>query len=955
MRSLLFQSPARLGLRVGGVLRTCTTPVRYSSARASPKRTDRTPLNLTALDEKWREIWKKNGTLQNGNGAVPKGQATSVGREKENMYILSMFPYPSGKLHLGHLRVYTIADVMARYHRMQGKEVLLPMGWDAFGLPAENAAIERGVHPGEWTRENMARMKEQLQVMNGSFDWSREFATCDPEFYKQTQKIFLLLHSAGLVDRKRSEVNWDPVENTVLANEQVDASGRSWRSGAIVEQRSLEQWFLNITKYQESLLEDLDKLAKDDAWPDLVLSQQKHWIGKTKAAYYDFVVDLGGSETETLRVYTTRPETLFAVQYLALSPHSELVQRLAEKDEELRAWLEKAKTLPHDSKEGYPISYLSATSPLDLAQRARGSTETTSIPVYVAPYVRGDYETGALMGVPAHDLRDYHFWKTHRKEGPIQYAVTPSSDGSIAGLNGPYIGEGYMTSLAKSFAQMDSEAAAEKLVHELATETSAAQPITKWKLRDWLISRQRYWGTPIPMVHCNTCGVQPVPDAELPVILPQVEHHWAEGRRGNPLESAEEWAKTSCPKCHGPAKRDTDTMDTFVDSSWYYLRFADPKNSELPISEAALRKHLPVDMYIGGIEHAILHLLYSRFIFKALLDVLYPGVAADLPLVEPFKRLITQGMVHGKTYTDPDTGRFLKPDEVDLSDASNPMVTASGKKANTSFEKMSKSKHNGVDPTSFIAQYGADTTRAHMLFQAPVSDVVNWDEDKIAGVTRWLKRLHAVVATLPTSETYSAWDAKDYFEKKAGPASSQEADANVWRATQKGIAAITQSYDKVYALNTVVSHLMEWTNVLIENSTASEAVKIASVSQLLPMMAPITPAVAEECWGMLYTKAGSIFDPDSARWPVVDGTLGLLAQSTIKCAVQVNGKLRCVVHIEKPSAELKQGSPEWRDWFVDQIKASDEAKSKVMKSDCDIRQAKKIFVVKGGSTANFVL
>lgn len=955
MRSLLLQTPARLGLRVGA-LRACITPVRHHSARTSPKRTDRAPLNLPALDEKWRQIWKKNGSRQDATAFRDDNAAAApAGREKEDMYILSMFPYPSGKLHLGHLRVYTIADVMARYHRLQGKEVLLPMGWDAFGLPAENAAIERGVDPGEWTRENMARMKEQLGVMNGSFDWSREFGTCDPEFYKQTQKIFLLLHSAGLVQRKRSEVNWDPVENTVLANEQVDASGRSWRSGAIVEKRSLEQWFLKITQYQESLLDDLDKLAKDDAWPDLVLSQQKHWIGKTKAAYYDFVIDLPEAETETLRVYTTRPETVFAAQYLALSPHSALVQRLAEKDSSLRAWLETAKDLLPESREGYKIPYLSATSPLDLTRRATGTGQPTSLPVYVAPYVRGDYETGALMGVPAHDVRDYHFWKKHQENEPIKYAVSPSSDGSITGLDGPFIGEGYMTSLAQSYERMNSEEAAEKLVHQIATETSAAQPITKWKLRDWLISRQRYWGTPIPMVHCNTCGVQPVPDTDLPVILPKVDHHWAEGRTGNPLESADEWVNTSCPKCHGPAKRDTDTMDTFVDSSWYYLRFADPRNSELPISEAALRKHLPVDMYIGGIEHAILHLLYARFIFKALIDVLYPGVAADMPLIEPFKRLITQGMVHGKTYTDPDTGRFLKPDEVDLSDASSPKVTSSGKSANTSFEKMSKSKHNGVDPTSFIAQYGADTTRAQMLFSAPVSDVVNWDEDKIAGVTRWLKRLHSLVTTLPSSEEFTAWNAKAYFEKKSDGTSSHQADADIWRATQKGIAAVTQSYDKVYALNTVVSHLMEWTNVLTDNNAASEAVKVASISQLLPMLAPITPAVAEECWSILYPKLGSIFDPESARWPVVDGTLELLAQSTIKCAVQINGKLRCVVNVSKPPAELKQGSPEWRDWFVDQIKDSDEAKSKVMKSDLDIRQAKKIFVVKGGQTANFVL
>ncbi|KAH6652164.1 hypothetical protein BKA67DRAFT_521209 [Truncatella angustata] len=954
MRSLLYNAPARFGLRVGA-LRTCISSPRSYATPVHQKRNDRPQLNLPALDEKWRSKWKESGALHDiadPELRKPDGDSQSGPGVKENMYILSMFPYPSGKLHLGHLRVYTIADVMARYHRLQGKHVLLPMGWDAFGLPAENAAIERGIDPAEWTRDNMARMKEQLEVMNASFDWSREFATCDPDFYKQTQKIFLRLRSAGLVDRKRSEVNWDPVENTVLANEQVDSSGRSWRSGAIVEQRSLEQWFLKITNYQESLLEDLNKLGKDDAWPDLVLSQQRNWIGRTKAAYYDFNLNLPEGQTEHLKIYTTRPETIFAVQYLALAPQSPLVRKLAEKDVELRAFVQKAEQLPHDSKEGYLIPNLTATSPLN------GSAP---VPVYVAPYVRGDYETGALMAVPAHDLRDYHFWKQHQGDKPIEYAVTPAKDGSIKGLDGPYIGTGYMTSLAKPFAQMDSEGAAEKIVEQISTESSAAQPVTKYRLRDWLISRQRYWGTPIPIIHCNSCGAQPVPDADLPVTLPRVDHHWADGRTGNPLESAEDWVNTPCPKCHGPAKRDTDTMDTFVDSSWYYLRFADPNNSEQPISKSALQSHFPVDMYIGGVEHAILHLLYARFIFKALLDVDYPDVAAKLPLVEPFKRLIAQGMVHGKTYTDPDTGKFLKPDEVDLSDSSNPKMSSSGKRPNTSFEKMSKSKHNGVDPTSFVGQYGADTTRAHMLFQAPVSDVVNWDEDKIAGITRWLKRLHNLVADLAPVEEKTAWDAREYFKHQTratgngGDPAQFDADVNVWRATQQGIAAISQSYEKVYALNTVVSHLMQWTNTLLENSAASELVKIASVSQLLRMLAPITPAVAEECWSILYPKLDSIFDPKAANWPVVDGTLDLLTQSFIKCAVQVNGKLRCVVQVTKPSDELKQGSTDWKDWFVNQIKESGEAQNKMMKPDCDIRQARKTIVVKNGQTVNFVL
>ncbi|KAI1853686.1 hypothetical protein JX266_001670 [Neoarthrinium moseri] len=958
MQSLLHHTRARLGRRVAS-LRICTPAIRCHASTNAPRRSDASRLDLPALDEKWRKAWKQNGSASNPNGtSLTSNHAASAPAAGRNMYILPMFPYPSGNLHLGHLRVYTIADVMARYHRLQGKQVLLPMGWDAFGLPAENAAIERGIDPAVWTRDNIARMKEQLGVMNGSFDWSREFATCDPDFYGQTQRMFLLLMEKGLVERRKAEVNWDPVENTVLANEQVDAAGRSWRSGAKVEKRQLEQWFFRITKYQESLQEDLEKLALDDAWPEMVLTQQRNWLGRTDGAYYQFALKPDLPDVvqlpvlESLKVYTTRPETIFAAQYLALSPQSALVQSLADRDDKLRAFLAEAKDLPHTSMAGYKIPYLAATSPL-------GSHTGEAIPVYVAAYVRADYETGALMGVPAHDLRDFNFWKEHCPGELIKRAVSPTEGEPTVNSGEPYLSAGFMTSLAKSYEGQPSEQAAQGIVQEIASDSGLAEPIVKWKLHDWLISRQRYWGTPIPIIHCASCGPQPVPDEELPVALPRVDHHWAEARTGNPLETAEDWIRTECPKCHGPARRDTDTMDTFVDSSWYFMRFADPTNSKLPISKSALQENLPVDLYIGGVEHAILHLLYARFFFKAVVDALYPEYAAETHLIEPFKRLITQGMVHGRTYSDPETGRFLKPDEVDLSDASNPKVVETGAKPNVTFEKMSKSKHNGVDPTTFIAQYGADATRAHMLFQAPVSDVVNWDEDKIAGITRWLKRLHKFVAALSPVKGGPAWNGKEYFGKSTAgfdrEATAQwDADVDVWRATQKGIAAVTLSYEKVYALNTTVSHLMEWTNVLLE-SPASELVKIESSSRLIHLMAPITPAFAEECWSLLHPSSDGIFESTQRNWPETDGTLEMLGQSYIRCAVQVNGKLRCVVAVSKPPQELKQGSPEFRDWFVEQIMQSEEARHKVMKPECDIRAAKKAFVVKGGQTANFVL
>ncbi|KAK7954031.1 hypothetical protein PG996_014917 [Apiospora saccharicola] len=930
-----------------------------------------TQLDFPALDAKWRREWEKAQSTDHGLKGASKRDNAQPASDKKSMYILPMFPYPSGKLHLGHLRVYTIADVVARFRRLQGHPVLLPMGWDAFGLPAENAAIERGVEPAAWTTENMTHMKEQLELMNGSYDWSREFATCDPSFYKHTQRIFLLLLKNGLASRKAAEVNWDPVENTVLANEQVDADGHSWRSGAKVEKRNLEQWFFHITEYQESLLQDLETLAENEAWPERVLAQQRNWLGREFAAHYDFRIQSGdGTALEPVRVYTTRPETIYAAQFIALSPASPAVRKLAENDADLRTYLESLKGSPdlvsHSPTEGYKIPYLTARNPLNTAEESSDSTQ--SIPVYVAAYVRGDYETGALMGVPAHDLRDFNFWSTHQPGQPIKYAVTPNEVGQIGGMEeGPFLGAGYMTSLAGAHRGLPSGQAAEAVVEAIQSSTGSAKGVVKWKLRDWLISRQRYWGTPIPIVHCDTCGPQPVPDEQLPVTLPKVEHHWKEGRSGNPLEKADDWINTTCPKCHGAAKRDTDTMDTFVDSSWYYMRFADPQNAELPVTEAALKEHLPVDVYIGGVEHAILHLLYARFIYKTVVDLMYsdqPGRSrveekTGRSVLEPFKQLITQGMVHGKTYSDPSSGRFLKAAEVDLSNPSKPYVIATGEKPGVSYEKMSKSKHNGVDPTDFISKYGADATRAHMLFQAPVSDVVNWDEDKIAGVTRWLRRLHDYVQSLgPASEESPAWAAEAYFtkiKKEMGEAGQEQAaqwsaDTDIWRATQQTVEQITKSYEKVYSLNTTVSLLMGLTNTMMDSKAASLTIKMAAMNHLLRMMAPITPGFAEECWGLLYPSTRSIFD---STWPEMDGTIELLGHDYIKCAVMVNGKMRCVATVPHRPSSMEEKSQEYQVWLTDHILQTEEAQAKL--ASFDIRKAKKAFIVKGGKTVNYLL
>jgi leucyl-tRNA synthetase len=879
-----------------------------------------------------------------------------------------MFPYPSGHLHLGHLRVYTIADAVARFHALRGHKVLLPFGWDAFGLPAENAAIERGINPAMWTRANIAKMKEQLDLMNGSWDWSRELATCDPSFYKHTQKIFLLLHEQGLAYQAEAEVNYDPVDKTVLANEQVDANGCSWRSGAKVEKRKLKQWFLRISEFRDSLLQDLEVLSKNEAWPERVLAMQKNWLGKSTGATIKFpILAFEHDMHAAIEVFTSRPDTLFGVQYLALASTHPVVSKLAEKDPELQAFLDTLPALPPDSKVGYMLPHIRAVNPLAYDEATPEATKR-SIPVYVAPYVLGDYGEGAVMGVPGHDVRDHAFWKTHHYDEPVRFVLAASEDESTTAMrNEPFLDQGIMTEHSGLFKGRSSEEAGRMLVTMLE-EAGLAKAVEKWRLRDWLISRQRYWGTPIPIVHCESCGAVPVPDEQLPVVLPEVDEHWVDKKTGNPLEHLEDWVNTSCPKCNGPATRDTDTMDTFVDSSWYYMRFIDAHNKDAPFSAEKAKSMLPVDLYIGGIEHAILHLLYARFIYKFLMtSCLVPDAATADTAHEPFRRLITQGMVHGRTYSDPATGRFLKPDEVDLSDPANPKVVATGETASVSYEKMSKSKHNGVDPTNVITQHGADATRAHMLFQAPVSEVLDWDGDKIVGVTRWLGRVHDMVQRLASASTTEADDTpRSYFERTAGRLDSMtaeelaqwDADVSLWRDVQRTIASVTASYEKVYALNTVVSDLMSLANTIQENDgVATELVQRHAVSALLRMMAPITPAFSEECWSIMgfQPKGESMFKGQSrARFPELDGTLELelLQPRKQTCAVQVNGKLRAVVEIPKPNGLV---GDRLRDWVVTEILKTDEGKARLSSGPMDVAQAKKVIVIKDGKLVNFVL
>ena len=769
-----------------------------------------------------------------------------------------------------------------------------------------------------------------------------------------------MLYERGLAYQELAEVNYDPVDETVLANEQVDANGCSWRSGAKVEKRKLKQWFFKISEYREALLADLDELAKDNAWPGFVLTQQRNWLGKSSGALVKFpIMSVGHDVGAAIEVFTTRPDTLFGVQYLALASTHPVVEKLADADPELQAFLDTLPGLPPDSKVGYLLPQLRAVNPLAYHDETPEATRA-SLPVYVAPYVLGDYGEGAVMGVPGHDLRDHHFWREHRNEEPVRIVLAASEDESTTAMeNTPFVSHGYMTEHSGPFRGRHSTEAGAMMMRMLE-EANLAKTMEKWRLRDWLISRQRYWGTPIPIIHCDSCGAVPIPDEQLPVKLPEVDRHWAEGKSGNALESSPEFVNATCPKCQGPARRDTDTMDTFVDSSWYYARFADPSNSNQLLSADAGRS-LPVDTYIGGVEHAILHLLYARFIYKFLAETpLLPQYSGEGSFsAEPFKRLITQGMVHGKTFVNPANGRFLKLDEVDLSTPSQPKVAASGEPATVTYEKMSKSKHNGVDPTDFISKYGADAARAHMLFQAPVADVLNWDEEKIAGVTRWLQKLHDQVAKAAAAGAKDSQSAGAYLVEKAKTVGSMtkeelavwDAEATVWREVQRTIGSVTSSYEDVYSLNTAVSDLMSLTNTIVSGDTASGLVKRAALSTLIRLAAPITPAVAEECWSVLHPSSDTL--SQGARFPVPDGSTAALQPRRQRCAVQVNGKVRGVVEMEAAPADLEGQA--LAEWVTAQILGTEEGRARFGEGRYNVQKAQRAIAVAGGRVINFVM
>ncbi len=802
--------------------------------------------NPASIEEKWQQIWiEQNADRTDENSNKPK------------FYTLSMFPYPSGNLHMGHVRVYTITDVIARLKRMQGYRVLNPMGWDAFGLPAENAAIERGIHPAKWTYQNIAQMKGQLQRLGISFDWSREVTTCSPDYYKWTQWIFLQFYNKGLAYQKEAAVNWDPIDQTVLANEQVDNEGRSWRSGAIVERKLLRQWFLKITDYADQLLNDLDKLT---GWPDRVKLMQANWIGKSTGAYLEFPIV---GMDEKIGVFTTRPDTVYGVTYVVLAPEHPLVVQVTTPDrreaveafiKEVGSQSELERTAEDKPKRGIPTG-----------GKAINPFTREEIPIWIADYVLYEYGTGAVMGVPAHDTRDFKF--AHENNLGIKTVIVPNNTDTVEPLKEAYTEPGIMINSGEFDGMMSTEG--KQAIINKAEKEGWGKARIQYRLRDWLISRQRYWGAPIPVIHCPSCGTVPVPDADLPVKLPEdVEFS---GRGPSPLAKLENWVNVPCPRCGKPAKRETDTMDTFIDSSWYFLRYADATNDQEAFSKAKVNDWLPVDQYVGGIEHAILHLLYSRFFTKVLRDC---GLCN---FDEPFQRLLTQGMVQAMTYKNRTTGKYIPPAQVNPNDPKDPTT---GEPLEVFYEKMSKSKYNGVDPLEVMAKYGADTARMFILFKAPPEKDLEWDDADVEGQFRFLNRVWRLVT-----------EYQDNAPKFIKTDKLDKAEKDLRRAVHTAIKEITEDLDGEYQFNTAISELMKLSNALTEAKCTNSPVYGEGIETLIVLLAPFAPHIAEELWQIrghqnsVHTQPWPKFDPDA------------LVLDEITLVIQIMGKTRGTIQV----------------------------------------------------------
>lgn len=816
--------------------------------------------NAKATEAKWQKVWNEAETF--------KTDSTS---DKPKYYVLEMFPYPSGRIHMGHVRNYALGDVVARFRRANGYEVLHPMGWDAFGMPAENAAMERKVHPADWTYDNIANMRDQLKQVGFAIDWDREFATCDPEYYGKEQQIFIDFFNSGLVYRKESWVNWDPVDNTVLANEQV-IDGKGWRSGAEVERRKLSQWFLKITDFADDLLDGLKTL---DRWPDKVRLMQENWIGRSEGLKFDFTIDETG---EKLPVYTTRPDTLFGASFCAISADHPIAAKLAAENEEIAKFCEECRAggtteeaIEKAEKRGYNTG-LTVQHPFD---------KEWKLPVYIANFVLMDYGTGAIFACPAGDQRDLDFARKY--DLPVLPIVLPNGEDAETFEigNEAYTGPGTMYN--SQFLDGMDTAAAKAAMIDRAEEEGWGERTVNFRLRDWGVSRQRYWGTPIPFIHCDDCGVVPVPSDQLPVKLPEDVSF---DKPGNPLEHHPTWKNVDCPSCGKAARRETDTMDTFVDSSWYFLRFCTPDADEPFVGDIVDNWH-PVKQYIGGVEHAILHLLYARFFTRALNHV------GRTQVKEPFEGLFTQGMVNHVTYKDSE-GNWVFPETVRQREDGSFFRSDNGLEVTEGrVEKMSKSKKNVVDPDDIIDQYGADTARWFVLSDSPPERDLLWSEAGIEGAWRFTQRVYRMV-TEP-SHPLAAIGA-------AMPEAMSDSAKALRKATHKTIKGITLDIEQLH-FNKAVARMYEYANAIgakLEGDGAAEAMREA-LETMIVLISPMMPHLAEEMWAELGHKT-LVSD---AAWPKAIEELTI--DNTVKMAVQVNGKVRDTIEVAKdlPKEEVE--------------------------------------------------
>jgi len=817
-----------------------------------------TRYNAADVEPKWQAAWKAADVF-----------AADDNSDKPKYYALEMFPYPSGRIHMGHVRNYAMGDVIARYKRARGFEVLHPMGWDAFGMPAENAAMKEGGHPKTWTYNNIDAMRAPLQRLGFALDWSREFATCDPDYYKQQQAIFLAFWDKGLVYRKTAKVNWDPVDMTVLANEQV-IDGKGWRSGAEVETRELDQWFFKITEYADDLYYALDTL---DRWPEKVRTMQKNWIGRSEGAQFTFqFVGDAPQGFDGIEVYTTRPDTLFGASFVALAYDHPLIKSLTPDSADLQELAHKCTIMGATEEAVEKAEKLGVDTGLRVAHPF---DDNITLPVYAANFVLMGYGTGAVFGCPAHDQRDLDFARKYDLDVPT--VVLPESEDpkTFAVVDEAYVGPGKLFN-SGFLDGMDVETGIKTAIKKLE-DLGAGTGTVQYRLRDWGVSRQRYWGCPIPIIHCDDCGALPVPAKDLPVALPEDVTF---EKPGNPLDHHPTWKNVDCPKCKKPARRETDTLDTFADSSWYFARFAGGSTTDKPFDKKAASDWLPVDQYIGGVEHAVLHLLYARFFTRGLRDCGY----LDLQSGEPFDGLFTQGMVTHATFKNED-GDWVFPSDVTEKDGGLIDMTNGQKVLQGPIEKMSKAKKNVVDPNDIIEGYGADVARWFMLSDSPPERDVEWTDAGAVGAWRFVNKVWDLVSETPAGKM-----------NPMGKAEDASGDTLTLRKTvHKAVAKVTEGID-TFRFNTSVAQIYELVNAL-KKYPENDTVKAEGLGALVRLISPFMPHLAEECWAHLGVE-GLVCNAD---WPTAEAAL--LVDDEILLPVQVNGKKRSELTVSKTIAK----------------------------------------------------